>query len=126
VEFRAAVRYALRATVLFSWERERGVDSKAEGVTRDMSTHGVFVYSLVLPPEDTSVRIEVTFPPLQEGAPPLQIDVQGRVVRVERNAKDSAYSGFAVSTERAILRGGEHSGAHEEDDDYCAPGGDGD
>jgi hypothetical protein len=123
VESRAVVRYPLSATVLFSWEQERGVGSKAEGITRDMSTHGVFVHSQVLPPENVTVRMEVTFPPLEEGAPPVQFDVQGRVVRVERNTRDPVYNGFAVSTEKTILRGAEHNGTDEEDD-YGAPSGD--
>jgi hypothetical protein len=89
-----------------------------------MSTHGLFVYSSVLPPENTSIQVEVTFPPLQQGGPEVRLDVQGRVVRVERHATAPLYDGFAVSSEKTILRGGEHNGADEDQTDG-PPGGTG-
>lgn len=97
VERRLALRYAVSADVLFSWE-ERGAYTKGEGVTRDMSTHGLFVYSSILPPESAPVRIEVVFPPLLERGMPVRIKVRGRVTRVEEELAGALQSGFAVSS----------------------------
>ena len=97
VERRLALRYAVSANVLFSWE-ERGAYARGEGVTRDMSTHGLFVYSNILPPESTAVRIEVVFPPLLERGMPVRIKVRGRVTRVEGELAGTFQSGFAVSS----------------------------
>ena len=105
VQLREAVRYPVRASVLFSWEEERGIHLEGTGVTRDMSTKGVFVYSMVLPPENASVNMEVAFPPLRQNAPPVRIHVRGRIVRTESNTVDPVQGGFAVTSESTILRG---------------------
>ncbi len=115
VENRKAVRYPLSANVVFTWEEERGIHQKAEGITRDISLKGVFVYSVVSPPEKAPIRMEVDLPPLREGASPVHIHVQGRVVRIERDVSDPVHSGFAVASESTILRGGEVDGTEEED-----------
>jgi hypothetical protein len=114
VGLRAALRYSLSATVLFSWE-ERGSYAKGDGVTRDMSTNGLFVYSRILPPKDASLRLEVGFPPLRESGVPVRIKVRGRVVRVEKVLTEPGRNGFAVSSESTSLLGGENSGSCELD-----------
>jgi hypothetical protein len=112
VERRLALRYAVSANVLFSWE-ERGAYTKGEGVTRDMSTNGLFVYSNILPPESAPVRIEVVFPPLLEPGMPVRIKVRGRVTRVERELAGTFESGFAVSSVSTSLLSHEDSGTCE-------------
>jgi hypothetical protein len=109
VELRAALRYALSANVLFSFEG----CAKGEGVTRDMSTKGLFVYSKVLPPENASLRLEVSFQPLLQGCGPVRIGVRGRVVRVETGKAKPFRSGFAVSSESTNLLDSENGGTHE-------------
>ena len=113
VQLREAVRYPVRASVLFSWDEERGVHLEGTGVTRDMSIKGVFVYSMVLPPKNASVDMEVAFPPLRENAPPVRIHVRGRIVRTESHAVDPLFGGFAVTSESTILHGGEHGASGE-------------
>lgn len=115
VELRAASRYSLSANVVFSWQEERGVRLKGEGITRDMSTKGVFVYSVVLPPERAPITMEVAFPPLREGASPVRIHLHGQVMRVESYPADPVHNGFAVASESTILRGGESLGSSEEE-----------
>jgi hypothetical protein len=114
VELRAALRYALSANVLFSWEG-RGPYAKGQGVTRDMSTNGLFVYSKVLPPENASLGLEVGFPPLHKGSAPVRIKVRGRVVRVEREPAESFRNGFAVASESTSLLRYENSDTREGD-----------
>jgi hypothetical protein len=107
-----ALRYALSADVLLSWE-EQGAYAKGEGVTRDMSTNGLFVYSKVLPPENAPSRLEVVFPPLREGGAPVRSKVRGRVVRVEKEPVEPPRNGFAVSSESTSLLSCENSGTCE-------------
>jgi PilZ domain len=108
VRLRAAVRYPLTGDVLFMCEEEQGVQLKAEGVTRDVSAQGVFVYSMALPRQNSQVRMEVAFPPLCEGASPVRIGIRGRVVRIESSEGSLALSGFAAAGEGTILPRGEH------------------
>src|SRR5258705_11308210 len=81
-----------------------------------MSTKGVFVYSMVLPPKNASVDMEVAFPPLRQDAPPVRIHVRGRIVRIESNTVDPVLGGFAVTSESTILRGSEHGDVDEDRD----------
>jgi hypothetical protein len=113
MQLRGASRYPVRANVLFSWDEERGIHLEGTGVTRDMSIKGVFVYSMVLPPKNASVAMEVAFPPLRENAPPVRIHVRGRIVRTESNTVDPVHAGFAITSESTILRGGEHHDREE-------------
>ena len=113
VQLREATRYPLRASVLFSWGEERGIHSNGAGVTRDMNTKGVFVYSRALPPKNASVDMEVTIPALREDVTPVRIHVRGRIVRTESNTVDPVHSGFAIISESTILRGGEHDDREE-------------
>jgi len=89
------------------------------GVTRDMSTKGVFVYSMVLPPKNASVDMEVAFPPLRENAPPVRIHVRGRIVRTERNTVVPAHDGFAVTSESTILGGANMTIVDSEEGERC-------
>jgi hypothetical protein len=113
MQLRGASRYPVKASVHFSWDEERGIHLEGMGVTRDMSTKGVFVYSMVLPPKNASVDMEVAFPPLRENAPPVRIHVRGRIVRTESNTLDPVLGGFAITSESTILRGGEDDGSEE-------------
>ena len=105
VQLREAVRYPVMASVVFSWEEYR-IHLEGTGVTRDMSTEGVFVYSMVLPPKNAEIDMEVAFRPLREEAQPVRMHVRGRIVRTESNTIDPVYGGFAVSSESTSLRRG--------------------
>jgi hypothetical protein len=111
-QLRGAVRYPLKANVIFSWHQERGIHSNGAGVTRDMSTKGVFVYSMDLPPRNAQIEMEVAFPPVREEARTVRIHVRGRIVRTESHM-DSGYDGFAISSKSTILCSSEHGGVNE-------------
>lgn len=111
VEQRKAIRYAMAATAAFVWRDERGIQQTSEGVTRDMSGNGAFIYAAVGPTEQVPVRIEFALPPIEERKASLLVRVKGRVVRVERDPADPVHNGFAVSYESAVLRGGEEENA---------------
>jgi hypothetical protein len=107
VESRKALRYPLSANVVFSWGEESGARQKAEGITRDISVEGTYVFSGVLPPEKAAIQMEVDLPSLREGASPLRIHIQGHVSRIEKDPRDPVHDGFAVTSESTVLRGGE-------------------
>lgn len=88
---------------------------RAEGITRDISVKGAFVYSVLSPPEHAPIRMEVDLPPLREGATPLRIHVRGQVVRIERDVRDPVHSGFAVTSESTILSGGADDGTEKKE-----------
>jgi hypothetical protein len=107
VEQRKVFRYAIVATATFAWQDEGGIQQRSEGITRDISSGGAFVYAAVGPTAQVPVRMKFELPPLEEGKAPLQVRVKAHVVRVEREPTDPVHSGFAVSYEGAVLRGGE-------------------
>ena len=114
VEQRKVFRYAIVATATFAWQDQGGIPQKSEGITRDMSGSGAFIYAAVGPTEQVPARIEFELPPLEEGKTPLRVRVKARVLRVERDPADPVHSGFAVSYEDAVLRGGEEENANEQ------------
>ena len=103
-QLREAVRYPLKADVIFTWQ-ERGIHSNGAGVTRDMSTKGVFVYSMDLPPRNAQIEMDVALPPVRDEAPTVRIHVRGRIVRTEIHTMNSANDGFAVTSKSTILCG---------------------
>jgi len=114
VEQRKVFRYAIVATATFVWEDEGGIQQRSEGITRDMSSSGAFIYAAVGPTEQVPVRIEFALPPIEERKAPLRVRVKARVVRVERVPADPVHRGFAVSYESAVLRGGPDENAEEQ------------
>jgi len=114
VEQRKAFRYAIVATATFVWQDERGIQQRSEGITRDMSDSGAFIYAAIGPTAEVPVRMEFELPPLEEGKAHIRVRVKARVVRVERDPADPVHSGFAVRYEGAVLRGGEEENADEQ------------
>ena len=94
---RRSHRYDLRTRVGFSWEDLDGVCHREESLTRDISKVGVFVLANSCPPVGTTVKLEVSFH--SAAAQGVQIQAQGRVVRVEKADQSQAQCGFAAATE---------------------------
>jgi len=98
-ELRKAVRYPLSASALFSWERPDHDNVQAEGITRDISVQGAYVYSTSCPPVESAVELELLLPPLRGTIPTATIKTKGRVLRIEEGAADISRRGFAVVAE---------------------------
>ena len=98
MELRGKLRYRVRAPAVFSWEGIRGDRFQGEGLTRDISLIGAFLFSPTCPPVGEPIHLDVFLCLLDGGASRVQIRAQACVVRVEHCLPDGGQSGFAVST----------------------------
>src|SRR5436309_10214256 len=94
VQQRKSVRFHIRLPVIFRWNDEQGGRQQNGGFTRDISTGGLFVYSLIPPPSGVSVELEVMLPALEESGHGLRLRSEGRVLRIERKCE---HTGFAAT-----------------------------
>jgi hypothetical protein len=99
---RAALRYALRAEVAFSWIAKDGTLEKAQGCTRDIGPGGAYVFATALPPIGAALNMSICLPQLAGDGRAPSVEVKGRVLRVDRGG-GAKNSGFSVRTERATL-----------------------
>lgn len=103
VELRKLTRYPLGVPAFFSWIDQRGISQQGEGVTRDISAEGVFLFASTLPPVGSVIRFEISLPPLPGAVRRLRIEAEGRVLRLEPAAGEKEWSGFAAVTEGFVL-----------------------
>jgi hypothetical protein len=54
-----ATRFVIVALANFSWRTRNGVLQQAEGMTRDISSHGVFILTQQIPEAGTVVDVEI-------------------------------------------------------------------
>jgi hypothetical protein len=94
VQQRKAVRFQIRLPVIFRWSDEQGGRQQNGGFTRDISTGGLFIYSLIPPPLGVTVEFEVVLPALEESGHGVRLRSEGRVLRIERRGE---HTGFAAT-----------------------------
>jgi hypothetical protein len=99
---RSAVRYALRAEVVFSWTAPDGTIREGHGWTRDISPGGSYVFADLFPPQDSPVHLSIELPMLPGEARVPCVKVQGRVLRLDTVGIDTD-CGFAVRNEKVTL-----------------------
>src|SRR6266480_1653948 len=104
MEFRKRVRHRLAASAVFTWQGAQQSWLSGEGVTRDISFDGAFIFSLTCPPCGTAIELDVLLLPLHSGERSLRMKTEATVVRVE-HANGS--EGFAVvfDSTRLAVRG---------------------
>ena len=90
------IRYQLGAPAIFSWQSAQHKRMQGEGVTRDISPLGAFVFTPTCPPVEATIQIEVLLPPLTQAKATTRIKAEARVLRVEPNHEKGVASGFAV------------------------------
>lgn len=113
-ERRGANRYLIQANAWFQWLESDGTLHEGNGITSDISSHGLLVQCASSPGMGTAVEVVVRVPPGQAGGIRLQIRGRGRV---ERRVADQD---FAASLAFHIERS-EHLTASPWG---CDPGGD--
>jgi hypothetical protein len=103
MEKRGALRYALRASVIFAWEDAGGARRENRGHTRDVGQKGAFIIASECPPKGTPISLSIFLPGAAAETPVLRMEAQGRVLRAERLAESAEGPGFAVSHQRVNL-----------------------
>jgi hypothetical protein len=94
---RKALRHALRAGVIFSWEGIEGKRYEGRGHTRDLGQRGAFIVAPVCPPSGARVSLSITFPGGVVEGRTFRMEAQGRVLRARRASEAASDQGFAVT-----------------------------
>ncbi len=90
---RKSVRYEILAQVMFQWDDGRGVKQRETGITRDISTGGLYITSLARPHLGADIYMEITLPPLEVGGRSIRWNATGKVTRLDHIGNGF---GFAV------------------------------
>src|SRR5262252_8539651 len=93
---RERARFSVRAGVTFEWQDAKGAPHCGQGVTRDISSKGLFISSDCLPPAKVDLRLEVLFGSVIGEGSNLQLEAEALVLRVEPATDFGTSSGFAV------------------------------
>jgi hypothetical protein len=94
-ELRAAERFAVRVPVHMKWQSMDQRARQGRGLTRDISTRGMYVFARSGPAKGRRLQFEMELS-LSESLPPVRFEGTGQVVRIERPAFKSQRTGFAV------------------------------
>ncbi len=105
MELRKRVRHRLAADAVFTWEGAEHTPLYGEGVTRDISPSGAYIFSLTCPPVGGIIQLEVSLLPLDGGSRTLRFKTAATVIRVE-HANAGGDEGFAVVLEGLSLTEG--------------------
>ena len=105
MERREHPRYGVRALVNFEWMYE-GILRRGQGLTRDISSKGIFIYTNSGPPTKADLEVEVLLPPVAGAAAKFRICAKALVIRVEPATTSGEYGGFAILNKSHILLNG--------------------
>ena len=103
LESRRDTRYALRVGVTFSWKDTNGSMSRGQGLTRDISLRGAYIYSTTCPELETAMRLSIHFPNQPTTVRALRTLSIARVVRRDDKSIVNE-SGFAVVSRLALVK----------------------
>ena len=110
-ERREQTRYGVQALVNFEWMDEE-VLRRGQGVTRDISPKGMFIYSEAKPPAKADIRIDVSFQDFAFMSKDLQMKARGLVIRLEPATSVGSFAGFAILNRSYDLDEGVGSAKH--------------
>lgn len=96
---RKTTRYQLTSPATYWWGPKGGQRIANRGVTRDISTAGVFIFAQEQPPVGARIELEILLPSLENIGPGVRLYGEGLVLRVERENHNN--TGFAASVEFA-------------------------
>ena len=106
VKDRKFSRIPVGTRAVFSWGQKKGEANQGNGVTRDISAGGMYLYTKDTPPPVGSpVKLELLLPKVRGAVHALRMKVLGRVVRVQpvENSEEEI-SGFAAITDTFVLQ----------------------
>jgi hypothetical protein len=101
---RKQIRYPLKASVFYRWIDQAGLQRQAKGRTRDLSEAGAYVFCQHCPNEGDFVELTFRLVALRQQQPPgnEDLDMNGRVVRVDRSSLPGSHAGFAVKSRENV------------------------
>ena len=100
-------RYQLKLPVIFSWRNAQHAQHEGVGLTHDLSIAGAFIATPSPPPLNANIKFMVLLPLARRLAPPIGIQGEGQVIRVEDTIGDEAPGCFAVGGNPFVLQRGE-------------------
>jgi len=105
MELRNRVRYRLSANAVFAWDGAENARLLGDGITRDISITGAFVFTATTPPVGTIVHLDVFLSSCQDRGPEkgVQIETDAEVIRVEHSATAEGFA--AVSRDFRLMFG---------------------
>jgi PilZ domain len=97
MERRTNIRYQMNANAIFMWKGPGRAHLRAEGMTRDISPQGAFIFASSYPPVDTTILVDIYLflSTSRASAPKVRIRAEARVLRIDREA-DQGMNGFAI------------------------------
>jgi hypothetical protein len=102
MELRNRVRYRLSADAVFTWDGP-SQPLRGEGITRDISVAGAFIFTRTCPPVGATVELEVFLSSTPTKVKMVQIKTIAKVIRVEHSATVEGFA--AVSQDFQLLFG---------------------
>jgi hypothetical protein len=101
VELRNRVRYRLSADAVFAWESAQQGRLLGEGVTRDISLAGAFIFTRTCPPVGATLELDIFLSQAPgSGGRTVRIKTEAKVIRVEHS---TAAEGFAATSQDFTL-----------------------
>jgi hypothetical protein len=102
IELRNRVRHRLSAHAVFTWEGPFNKRLLAEGITRDISVAGAFIFTRSCPPVGAALELEIFLSAtLGNRGKTVLIKTEARVIRVEHFATTEGFA--AVSSDFTLL-----------------------
>ena len=100
VEKRDCERYVFELPVQASWKNAAGEVKKETGITKDVSSSGVFMVCKNLIDKDCEIDFQIDLPALTEDAASSRVSARGKVVRnVSVTNPGTGYNGYGIMFE---------------------------
>jgi hypothetical protein len=101
MELRNRIRYRFAADAVFAWEGPHGDRFLGEGITRDISIAGAFIFTRMCPPVGAILELEIFLsPPSGSSRRTVEIKTAATVIRVEHKPD---CEGFAATSKDFTL-----------------------
>lgn len=89
--------------VIFTWEQPEGGSARGEGITRDVSANGAYIFSASCPPANAMVNIEIQISQFPD-APTVLMTARMQTRRVDHTESEEEEVGFAVAGKGFVPR----------------------
>src|SRR5258708_9822399 len=108
LERRRQIRFGLRAPVHFSWIDRDGAMHKGDGFSRDISSHGVYVYAewRTQPQRDADIDVDILLHSFSEDQLTLHMSGSAKEISAEPSATDESSGGFVAVWDYFLLHAG--------------------